>query len=144
MAGSEDDDDLQRIYDNWALVEHRKRAPAVDRDIWLMAARQLFAPGEREPCWVCGRFKSISQAHHVVPLTAQYDRGFKYPDQEHLWLCPNHHTMAHLFIQSESRSITRAAFRARGKTTDAVLPDLSEDEFEKMMELMRRAYRSPA
>lgn len=130
------DDSLHR-------AEFRKRAGAIEREIWIAAGRQLFSPGEREPCWVCERFKGIAQAHHVVPLTIQYDRGFKYPDQEYVWLCPNHHAMVHIFILNPNRSIAPAAFRSRGQTTRGVLPDLSEAEFQKMMELMRRAGRSP-
>lgn len=137
------DDELQRIIEWHDRVEHRRQAPAVEREIWIMAARQLFVPGFREPCCVCGKFKGIAQAHHVIPLTAQYDRGFRYPDQEYVWLCPNHHAMIHLFIQNNNRSMKPAAFRARGRTTGAILPDLSEVEFEAMMDLMQRSGRSP-
>lgn len=137
-------DELERIYDIWCRVEARKRAPTIDREAWLAAARRLFVPGERDVCHVCGKFKSIAQAHHVVPLTEQYDRGFKYPDPEHVWLCPNHHAMVHLFIIGVNRSIAPGAFRARAKTTRAVLPDLVGDEYEKVMELMRRACRGPS
>lgn len=136
-------DNLQRIVEIYERVEHRRRAPAIDRDIWIYAGRRLFDPGERAPCWVCGKFKSIAQAHHVVPLTAQYDRGFKYPDQEFVWLCPNHHAMAHLFIQADDRSMTPDAMRARGRRTAALNPDLAESEFDKLLELMHRAGRAP-
>jgi hypothetical protein len=138
-----DDEDLQRIFDNHERIEQRRRAPAIDREAWLMASRRMFDPGPRQDCWVCGKFKSIAQAHHIIPLTTQYDRGYKYPNQEHVWLCPNHHAMAHLFIQDDNRSMLQAALRARGRTMARVFPDLSEDEFEKMLELMRRAGRSP-
>jgi hypothetical protein len=103
----------------------------------------FFAPGERQPCFVCGKFKSITQTHHVIPLTAQYDRGFEYPDDEHEWLCPSHHIMAHLFIPSDDRSYEPSALRRSGATLAAIHPDLSEAEFEKMLELMRRSARSP-
>ena len=142
MAGN-DNDDIQRLYETHERVERRKREPALERDVWVLAARKLFDPGEREPCCICGCFKGISQAHHVIPLTMQYDRGFKYPDQEFSWLCPNHHAMVHLFIINGNRSITRAAFRARGRTTSAVLPDLSEGELNKIFELVRMAARAP-
>lgn len=139
----EDDDYLQRIYETMQLVEERKRLPAIERDAWIMAARRLFAPGPRQPCFVCNKFQSIAQAHHAVPLTMQYDRGFKYPDNEHVWLCPNHHAMAHMFIQDDSRSMARDAMRARGRRMSALHPDVSEGEFKKLIELMRLAARGP-
>jgi hypothetical protein len=97
------DEDLEKIYERHQLVEQRRRGSRLDREAWVTAARQIFAPGEREACHVCGKFKGISQAHHVVPLKAQYDRGFKYPDSEFVWLCPNHHAVVHLFIPIDGR-----------------------------------------
>jgi hypothetical protein len=137
------DEIVQRIYDTHQRVQHRKQAPASERDLWIWAGRKLFDPGERQPCVICGRFKGIAQAHHVIPLTTQYDRGFKYPDQEFSWLCPNHHAIVHLFIIGDNRSMEIPAMRARGRTTRAVHPDLSEEEFTKVMELARMAGRSP-
>jgi len=139
----EDDDELQRLIETHELVEKRRLRPSIDRDAWIAASRRIFSPGDREPCYVCDKFKSIAQAHHVIPLTAQYDRGFKYPDQEYVWLCPNHHTMAHLYIPTGERSMAAPAMRARSETTSALNEDLTEDEFNRMMELMRRSVRSP-
>ena len=128
---SENDDELQRIFEQQLLVERRRLGPAIDRDAWIMASRRIFAPGARQPCWVCGKFKSIAHAHHVVPLTAQYDRGFVYPDQELV-----------LYIPTDDRSIAPAAMRARGRTTGALNGDLTEEEFNRLMELTRRSGRS--
>lgn len=141
---SDDDNQLQRLIETHELVEQRRLGPAIDRDAWIAASRRIFSPGDRQPCYVCEKFKSIAQAHHVAPLTVQYDRGFKYPDQEYIWLCPNHHTMAHLCISTDERSMAIPAMRARSKATSALNEDLSEDEFNRMMELMRRSTRSPA
>lgn len=143
MTSEDDNAAAQRIYDHWTLVEGRKRAPAIEREIWVAAARQVFSPGERQPCLICGKFKGIAQAHHVVPLTAQYDRGFKYPDPEHVWLCPNHHAMAHFFIQADDRSLEPHAMRARSRRLGAVMSDLSEGDLQKMFDLMQRAGRTP-
>jgi hypothetical protein len=134
---------ILRLIEIEDLKAEREAAGPRERDIWIMASRRIFAPGPRQPCCVCGKFKSISQAHHVVPLATQYDRGFKYPDQEHVWLCPNHHAMVHLYIPGDDRSLEPAAMRARSRTTMAVSEDLSEEEFGRMMELMRRSARSP-
>lgn len=134
---------ILRIIEIRDLKAFRKQADPVEREAWILVARRIFDPGERQPCFVCGKFKSIAQAHHVIPLTAQYDRGFELPDGEFVWLCPNHHAMAHTFIIDENRSLAPEAFRARGKTARAVLSDLAAGEFDKIMELMRRAGRSP-
>jgi hypothetical protein len=139
----DDDELLQRLIENHALVEQRRLGPTIDRDAWIAASRRIFSPGDRQSCHVCEKFKSIAQAHHVVPLTAQYDRGFKYPDQECVWLCPNHHTMVHLFIPTGERSRGVPTIRARFETTSALNEDLTEDEFNRMMELVRRSFRSP-
>jgi hypothetical protein len=140
---SDEDNELQRLFENHELVERRRLGPAIDREAWIAASRRIYSPGDRQPCYVCGKFRSITQAHHVIPLTAQYDRGFKLPDQESVWLCPNHHTMVHLHIPTGERSMTVPSIRARSETTSALNEDLTEDEFNKMMELMRRSVRSP-
>lgn len=114
------------------------------RDAWIGLARKLFSPGEREPCCVCGKFKSIAQAHHVIPLTEQFDRGFKVPDGEYVWLCPNHHAMVHLYIMRDERSMAERAMVDRDRTVAALNPDLSEDEWTKLLELKSMASRSPA
>lgn len=139
----EDEKAIRRIIEIEDLIAFRKNAGAVERNIWIAASRQIFQPGERHPCWVCGKFKSVAQAHHVIPLAAQYDRGFKYPDQEFVWLCPNHHAMTHLYIPDDNRSMNIAAMRTRGRTTGALNSDLSEDEFNKLLDLMGRSMRSP-
>lgn len=141
---SEDDrKSLERIIEIHELVEFRRTAGLLEREVWVRASRRFFDPGERQPCHICGKFRGIAQAHHVIPLTTQYDRGFKYPDPEHEWLCPNHHAMVHIYIQDDDRSLTAAAFRARGRTIAALNDDLTEEEFEALMALMRRSGRSP-
>ncbi len=135
------DDELDRLFEQYERVRFRKGAGTLEREIWIIAARRLFAPGEREPCWICGKFKSITQAHHVVPLTSQYDRGFEYPDGEYVWLCPNHHTIAHMFVLDENPSWKPGAARARSGRTRPIYEDTSEQELEKIIELMRRSTR---
>lgn len=137
------DDDAHRVVDTHELADQRRAGSAVDREAWIAVSRQLFDPGERCPCMVCGKFKSIAQAHHVVPLTSQYDRGYRQPDQTSVWLCPNHHVMVHLFIPSDDRSLTPAAIQARDKTIASLNDDLSAEEFSRMLELMHLSGRSP-
>lgn len=37
---------------------------------WIARARAQFNPGPREPCAVCGKYMSLSHAHHVAPLSS--------------------------------------------------------------------------
>ena len=58
------------------------------------------APKEKENCFVCGKYKTITEYHHVIPLNTcvkllEYVEEIEIPM---LWLCPNHHTMAHHFF----------------------------------------------
>jgi hypothetical protein len=65
---------------------------------WIATARALFQPAERRPCTVCRRYRTIAQAHHIIPLGSQFDRGFKEADHTHVWLCPNHHVVVHRLL----------------------------------------------
>jgi hypothetical protein len=102
---------------------------------WIAAARLEFTPRARESCFVCGKFKSITQAHHVVPLGEQFDHGFQVADQEHEWLCPNHHVILHLWIDERITDVQRG--RRAAHTMDYV--DLTE--FDRLMELVGRSGR---
>ncbi|MGC2775138.1 MAG: hypothetical protein WA418_05795 [Bradyrhizobium sp.] len=138
------DGELQRLFKIHELIERRKQANPLEREIWIKVARQYFETCERQHCHICGKFKGITQAHHVIPLSVQYDRGFRSPNQEFVWLCPNHHVMVHLYILGDSPSLKTSALRARGKTTSDLNEDLSEDEFNRLLEVMTRSLRSPA
>lgn len=138
-----DEDEIQRIFAWHQRVQFRKTAGPIEREAWIATARQIFDPGEREECWVCGKFKSIAQAHHVIPLNLQYDRGFAVPDDEFVWLCPNHHAIAHAFIVHDNRSFKPADFRRRDRRRAPIHRDISETELEKIFDLMQRAGRSP-
>lgn len=69
-------------------------------------------PGKREACFMCGRFASITQAHHVVPVKELAgtckDIGtifFNLPVW-FVWLCPNHHLAWHIVANlKEDRAI---------------------------------------
>jgi hypothetical protein len=66
---------------------------------WVKLARRDFQQSRRATCQVCGRFFDLTQAHHLIPLTAQYDRRFEVADHDHVWLCPNHHAILHRMIE---------------------------------------------
>lgn len=40
-----------------------------DKKFWAYLIRRTFKkPTERKPCVVCGKYKSISEAHHAMPV----------------------------------------------------------------------------
>lgn len=111
-----------------AARSQRKRA-------WIAAARLSFNPGRREPCAVCGKFRSVAQAHHVAPLAEQFDQGFTEPDHEHVWLCPNHHAILHLWIDDD------VSDARRGRRAAPTIDDLGDDEIGRLLDLVGRSRR---
>ena len=111
----------------------RAKGPVRDKTEWIKWARGSFDPGNREACVICGKFQNITQAHHLIPLEDQYDRGFQPPNQEFVWLCPSHHDTVHVFISQNEQKIT-VAISGEGS--------LSEQEFEGVLKLVREAARS--
>ena len=65
---------------------------------WIKEARKSYNPGERQTCFVCDGYKIIAEAHHILELSKQYDLGFKKPNHTSVWLCPNHHRLAHIIL----------------------------------------------
>lgn len=59
---------------------------------------------KRKPCAICGRYKSITEKHHLVSVkeivTQWVDMKIDHSELLRLtlpivWLCPNHHTLFH-------------------------------------------------
>ncbi|RTE88237.1 hypothetical protein D6B98_36955 [Bradyrhizobium sp. LVM 105] len=100
---------------------------------WIASARMAFQPRRREACFVCGKFQSISQAHHVVPLGEQFDRGFSVANHEHEFLCPNHHAILNLWIDDD------ISHQRRGRRAAPTFEDLTNEEVERMFQLSGRA-----
>jgi hypothetical protein len=86
---------------------------------------------------VCGKFGAVTQAHHVVPLAVQFDRMFDKPDHEHVWLCPTHHVIVHLFLTPRS---TASIFNPSDTLVGAVR-ELEQDHYHKIMRLLGMAGR---
>ena len=84
-----------------AEIQIRKRA-------WIRTARFAFAPGERGPCVICGKYEGLTHAHHTVPLGLQFDAGGTHAIQDFDWLCPTHHSAAHVFIDDLVANRSRA------------------------------------
>ncbi len=76
------------------FIDRKKR-----RRQWLLAARAAFTPGDRHPCVICGAYQGLAHAHHVLPLSIQFNAGLAEPDHEFVWLCPTHHEAAHEIIR---------------------------------------------
>lgn len=103
------------------------------KERWIDAAREAFEPSNREPCNICKKYPSLSQAHHVIPLSLQFDRGFEKPDDRHVWLCPTHHAAAHILIAMAWKP--RGSPATRG--TVAVINDMTHEEVTALLELVK-------
>lgn len=77
--------------------EIAKKAQA-ERAAWIAAARAAFEPSPRRSCAVCGRYRSVTHAHHLVPLSQQSQD--ESPDHRHVWLCPTHHSGVHQLLDT--------------------------------------------
>lgn len=60
-----------------------------------------FESSPRQPCFICGKYQSITHQHHVVYVSelAQLAIDYDYPwyllPIRGVWLCPNHHAIVH-------------------------------------------------
>jgi hypothetical protein len=74
--------------------------------------RQAFpAPQERQACAVCGKYASITQAHHAIPVyqiadlcveqSATLEQIERLPIR-FVWLCPTHHVLFHAVYDTRS------------------------------------------
>lgn len=113
-----------------------RTASISERADWLKAARAAFRPGERQPCEVCGKYKSLAQAHHVVPLAQQY--GADSLNHEHVWLCPTHHSAIHILISQSTARRLKA-----GRSQIEMLNELEHAELSRLLEIFER-FRNPA
>lgn len=82
--------------------EKKLRQEAISR--WISLARKEFKQltKNKECCCVCGKYKYISEAHHIYPLSIQVLNGVKKPIQDFVWLCPTHHKIIHMVISKGS------------------------------------------
>jgi len=80
--------------------KHIAKERAADKEAWIYRARLDFQPGQRLSCAVCDKYQGVCHAHHVLPLSLQYDLGLTSPIQEFHWVCPTHHAAFHLVITS--------------------------------------------
>jgi len=71
---------------------------------WIKNQRKNFNPSAKKDCDVCGKYKDVSEAHHLAPLYIQYERKITPCLQNHVWLCPTHHKIVHLVINNAFNS----------------------------------------
>lgn len=90
---------LERLVDEKAKENKRRKKE------WIKAARAAFQPTEQQDCEVCGKYKSATHAHHVLPLSLQYDLGVTQPDHSYIWLCPTHHYAIHIDISALIKNV---------------------------------------
>lgn len=60
--------------------------------------RQCAVHRQREPCFICGKHKTITEAHHIMPLkdVALLLESWGCLDEPPIiWLCPNCHSYIH-------------------------------------------------
>lgn len=79
-----------------AISDLQRQKKRDSKKQWIAKARAIFTPGEKQPCIVCGKYKSVAHAHHLTPLHTQY--GKPTFSEEFAWLCPTHHDGVHRLI----------------------------------------------
>lgn len=90
--------------------------------LFIAAARVAFVPDDRRACDVCGRYRGLTHAHHLIPLAAQFDSGRETADHAHAWLCPTHHAAVHLVIGHVASGRDRASASVIGMVLDMTDP----------------------
>jgi hypothetical protein len=81
--------DIVKVSDE--IVAERR----VQKAAWIASARRRFFPGPRQSCAICKKYISLTEAHHIVPLSLQ----------EFRWLCPTHHAAEHVIIAALIKTI---------------------------------------
>jgi hypothetical protein len=112
---------------------------------WIVAARISPPAAQPDCCDVCGFTFELAHAHHIVPLAAQYDAGYKSPNHERVWLCPNHHAIVHYVLRKMGSDATDDRL-ARTITGCCMLTrdSPSDNEVAKIISLVRRAKAIPS
>ena len=80
----------------WSAQKKEKQAR---KNKWIQESYNTFTKSEKQPCFICGKYKHFCDAHHLIPLAEQYNLGLKKPNHTHVWLCPTHHAITHYFMK---------------------------------------------
>lgn len=119
-----------------AIEDEMIRERRAEKDAWILAARRAFRPSVPAPCLVCGKYRNLAQAHHLVPLASQFERGFVFPDHDHVWLCPTHHVAIHALLADSESEPTEAALRARGRRASGAIAEMELEEIDVLLDLV--------
>ena len=75
-----------------------------DKQFLKRLIRELFViPRAPDPCFVCGKYRHLCHAHHVIPVSQMaalcvsrvtFKELEKIPVR-YIWLCPTHHALFH-------------------------------------------------
>lgn len=110
------------------LLQHKKTK-------WIARARSEFSPGNSQPCIVCNKYRSVTQAHHIIPLKDQDITSS--PDQRYVWLCPTHHAGVHQLLDRKNGYPDWDGFTEEEKSgmfgVATLSFDISEEEWEQLI-----------
>ena len=85
---------------------------------------------EHEPCYVCGKHRTITQQHHIISLkkcAEIFNRtAIKKVNAPLIWLCPNCHSYIHRLLKLDFISVMREA---------RIYQSISEEELSQLIEI---------
>lgn len=73
--------------------------------------KQCAVHRQKKPCFICGKHKAITEAHHTIPLkelVRLLEAWGKLPEPPIVWLCPNCHTYVHRWGSIPPEELTQA------------------------------------
>ena len=106
-----------------------------EKQKWIDDARNKFVPEEKDNCIVCGKYLILTQAHHVIPLSYQFDHGIKNAFHYCVWLCPTHHNMVHLLMNQKDKWLTPQECDVVSLKNFCLMNAIQKDEYSKVLEL---------
>ena len=81
--------------------------------------------GDREPCFVCGEHKLITQSHHIMPLedcAKWLNLGVENVLIPTVWLCPSCHAYIHYLMRTHAFS--------------EVIREVGEEKYRRMLNIL--------
>lgn len=102
------------------------------KNSWIASARKNFTPETNIPCKICGHYSKWTQAHHVIPLSRQFEMGYLHADHTVEYLCPTHHVILHVLLNQ----FHELAKDINARTSDDISTDnLSPQEINGLIEI---------
>lgn len=95
--------------------------------------RQITPKEEKQPCFICGKYKAITELHHLIPVSEMarfviehklFTTPLYIPTA---WLCPNHHAIWHAIKGTQSHNALLA-----------LSVDMPEEELKRYTDLEAR------